>query len=219
MMADDPLVPLFEGLLTGDVSDAMEQLGLRRAVILGYLILGPDDTAIAGRAFTLRQHAKHGADARDANLSRQIEASRELAQPGDIIVIDTGGIADVATWGELHSVRCLRRGVRGLITNGATRDAELIRKMKFPVFCRALSPVNGVWDLETQSIGEPVTLDGVQIRPRDIIVADDTGIVVIPEAHAAAVAARATAIRNSDAEKLREELAHPLSSRAKREGA
>jgi regulator of RNase E activity RraA len=206
-MADDPLVPLFEGLLTGDVSDAMERLGLRRAVILGYLILGPDDTAIAGRAFTLRQHAKHGADAREANLSRQIEASRELAQSGDIIVIDTGGIADVATWGELHSVRCLRRGVRGMITNGATRDAELIRKMKFPVFCRALSPVNGVWDLETQSIGEPVTLDGVQIRPRDIIVADDTGIIVVPEGHAAAVAARATEIRNSDAEKLREELA------------
>jgi regulator of RNase E activity RraA len=206
-MADDPLVRQFEGLLTGDVSDAMEQLGLRRAVILGSIILGPEDTAIAGRAFTLRQHAKHVADAREANLSRQIEASRDLAQPGDIIVIDTGGIADVATWGELHSVRCLRRGVRGMITNGATRDAELIRKMKFPVFCRALSPVNGVWDLETQSIGEPVTLDGVQIRPRDIIVADDTGIVVVPEAHAPAVAARATEIRTSDAEKLREELA------------
>jgi len=205
--ASDDLVRQFEGLLTGDVSDAMEQLGLRRAVILGYIILGPDDTAIAGRAFTLRQHAKHGADARDANLSRQIEASRDLAQAGDIIVIDTGGIADVATWGELHSVRCLRRGVRGMITNGATRDAELIRKMKFPVFCRALSPVNGVWDLETQSIGEPVTLDGVQIRPRDIIVADDTGIIVIPDPHAAAVAARATEIRTSDAEKLRAELA------------
>ena len=205
--ASDDLVRQFEGLLTGDVSDAMEQLGLRRAVILGYIILGPDDTAIAGRAFTLRQHAKHGADARDANLSRQIEASRDRAQAGDIIVIDTGGIADVATWGELHSVRCLRRGVRGMITNGATRDAELIRKMKFPVFCRALSPVNGVWDLETQSIGEPVTLDGVQIRPRDIIVADDTGIIVIPEPHAAAVAARATEIRTSDAEKLRAELA------------
>lgn len=206
-MADDPLVRQFEGLLTGDVSDAMEQLGLRRAVILGYIVLGPDDTAIVGRAFTLRQHAKHGADARDANLSRQIEASRDLAQAGDIIVIDTGGIVDVATWGELHSVRCLRRGVRGMITNGATRDAELIRKMKFPVFCRALSPVNGLWDLETQSIGEPVTLDGVQIRPRDIIVADDTGIIVVPEAHAAAVAARATEIRNSDAQKLRDELA------------
>jgi regulator of RNase E activity RraA len=204
--ARDPLSALFEGLLTGDVSDAMEQLGLRRAVILGYIILGPEDTAIAGRAFTLRQHAKHGADARDANLSRQIEASRDLAQPGDIIVIDTGGIADVATWGELHSVRCLRRGVRGMITNGATRDAELIRKMKFPVFCRALSPVNGLWDLETQSINEPVTLDGVQIRPRDIIVADDTGIIVVPEAHAAAVAARATEIRTSDAKNLQVEL-------------
>ncbi len=205
--AADLLVPLFAGLLTGDVSDAMEALALRRSVILGYTMLGPDGTAIAGRAFTLRQHAKHGSDERATNLSRQIEASRERAQPGDVIVIDTGGIDDVATWGELHSVRCLRRGVAGMITNGATRDADLIRQMKFPVFARALSPVNGVWDLQTQSFNEPVVLDGVQIRPRDIVIADETGIVVVPELHAAEVARRARAIRAADAEKLREELA------------
>jgi 3-hexulose-6-phosphate synthase/6-phospho-3-hexuloisomerase len=203
----DPLASLFEGLLTGDVSDAMEQLGLRRAVILGYTALGTRGTPVVGRAFTLRQLAKHGADERAANLSRQIEASRERAQPGDIVVIDTGGIADVATWGELHSVRCLRRGVKGMITNGATRDAELIREMKFPVFCRALSPVNGVWDLETRSFDEPVVLEGVQIRPGDIIVADETGIVVVARERAHDVAQRANEIRASDAEKLREERA------------
>jgi 3-hexulose-6-phosphate synthase/6-phospho-3-hexuloisomerase len=203
----DPLASLFEGLLTGDVSDAMEQLGLRRSVILGYTALGTRGTPVVGRAFTLRQLAKHGADERAANLSRQIEASRERAQPGDIVVIDTGGIADVATWGELHSVRCLRRGVKGMITNGATRDAELIREMKFPVFCRGLSPVNGVWDLETHGFEEPVVLEGVQIRPGDVIVADEDGIVVVAQESARDVARRANEIRKSDAEKLREELA------------
>jgi regulator of RNase E activity RraA len=185
----------------------MEQLGLRRAVILGYIALGTRGTPVVGRAFTLRQLAKHGADERAANLSRQIEASRERAQPGDIVVIDTGGIADVATWGELHSVRCLRRGVAGMITNGATRDAELIRAMKFPVFCRALSPVNGVWDLETQSFNVPVELAGVQIRPGDVIVADEDGIVVVAREHAREVARRASEIRASDAAKLRDERA------------
>lgn len=205
--APDPIVPLFEGLLAGDVSDAMEQLGLRRAVILGYTVLGTRGAPVAGRAFTLRQLAKHGADERAANLSRQIEASRERARPGDIVVIDTGGIVDVATWGELHSVRCLRRGVKGMITNGATRDAELIRAMQFPVFCRALSPVNGVWDLETRSFQEPVVLEGVQIKPGDVIVAGEDGIVVVAREHALDVARRASEIRASDAQKLRDELA------------
>jgi regulator of RNase E activity RraA len=137
------------------------------------------------------------------NLTKHITVSRDLAQAGDVVVIDTGGITDVATWGELHSARCLRRGVVGMITNGATRDAELIRKMNFPVFCQALSPIKSQWDIETQSINEPVVLNAVQIRTGDIIVADETGIIVVPANQARQVAALATQIRTSEEEALR----------------
>jgi regulator of RNase E activity RraA len=203
----DPLVALFDGLLSGNVSDAMETLGLRRSVITGYIMLGPAGAAIAGRAFTLRQLRKHGSDERTKQLTRHIDVSKELAQPGDIVVIDTGGMTDVATWGELHTARCVRRGVTGLITNGATRDADLLRKMELPVFCRGFTPVKSMWDFETQSINEPVTLDGVQIRPRDIIVADETGIIVVPPERAREIAEMATKIRVAEEAAMREEAA------------
>ena len=186
---------LFKGLLSGNVSDAMETLGLRRAVITGYKVIAPEGTAIAGPAFTVRQYRKHGSDDRERNLTKHIEVSRDLAQPGDVVVIDTGGMTDVATWGELHSARCSRRGVAGLITNGATRDAELIRKMRFPVFCQAFSPIKSLWDVETNGINEPVLLNSVQIRPGDIVVADETGIIVVPLNRAREVAELATQIR------------------------
>jgi regulator of RNase E activity RraA len=202
----DPLVPLFAGLLSGNVSDAMETLGLRRAVITGYLALGPGEEPVVGRAFTIRQHRKHGADDRTANLTKHVQVSRELAQAGDVIVIDTGGIADVATWGEAHSARCLRRGIAGMVTNGATRDAELIRRMRFPAFCRAFSPIKGAWDTETASVNEPVVLDAVQIRPGDIIFADETGIIVIPPVHARQVADLAAQIKLREDAALNEEL-------------
>jgi regulator of RNase E activity RraA len=202
----DPLVAMFDGLLSGNVSDAMESLGLRRTVIAGYTMLALPGTAIAGRAFTLRQKRKHVAEERTAQMTRQIEVSRDLAQAGDIIVIDTGGMTDVATWGELHAARCLRRGVTGAITNGATRDADVLRTMGFPVFCRAFTPVKSMWDMVTSDINEPVVLDAVQIRPRDIIVADETGIIVVPPERAAEIAEIAQKIRADEEVALRAEL-------------
>jgi regulator of RNase E activity RraA len=201
----DELVELFAGLLTANVSDAMETLGLRRAVITGYAMLGPPGASIAGRAFTLRQMRKHGSDERNATMTRHIDVTRELAQPGDIIVIDTGGMIDVATWGELHATRCLRRGITGMITNGATRDADILRTMDLPVFCKAFTPVKGQWDVVTASLNQPVVLDAVQIRDRDIIVADETGIIVVPPHCAREVAEMAGRIRAAEEVALIEE--------------
>jgi regulator of RNase E activity RraA len=205
VVSEDPLVKLFDGLLTANVSDAMETLGLRRAVITGYTLLGPPGASIAGRAFTLRQIRKHGTDDRNATLTRHIDVTRELAQPGDIIVIDTGGMTDVATWGELHATRCLRRGITGMITNGATRDADVLRTMDLPVFCKAFTPVKGQWDVVTASINQPVVLDSVQIRDRDIIVADETGIIVVPPQRAQEIADIAARIRAAEEIALTEE--------------
>jgi regulator of RNase E activity RraA len=202
---EDPLVELFAGLLTANVSDAMETLGLRRAVITGYAMLGPPGSSIAGRAFTLRQMRKHGSDDRNAAMTKHIDVTRELAQPGDIIVIDTGGMIDVATWGELHAARCIRRGIVGMITNGATRDADILRTMDLPVFCKAFTPVKGQWDVVTASLNQPVVLDSVQIRDRDIIVADETGIIVVPPQHAREVAELAGRIRAAEEVALIEE--------------
>ncbi|MFN8541043.1 MAG: hypothetical protein U0232_26620 [Thermomicrobiales bacterium] len=91
---------------TGPVSDAMEQLQLPRSVITGWRYINPDPTAtLIGPAYTLRQAAKGRAVAHDEDRTRQRDVVGELAQPGDVIVIDVGGRTDVCTWGENHSMR------------------------------------------------------------------------------------------------------------------
>jgi len=73
------------------------------------------------------------------------------------------------------------------------------------VFCKAFTPVKGQWDVVTASLNQPVVLDSVQIRDRDIIVADETGIIVVPPQHAREVAELAGRIRAAEEVALIEE--------------
>ncbi len=95
-------------------------------------------------------------------MVRHGEVSRSLAPSGSAVVVDAEGMCDVAAWGEAHSYRCLNRGIVGLVINGAIRDARSIAKSGFPVLCKGFSPIKSQWDLATESIGEPLTIDGVR---------------------------------------------------------
>lgn len=86
----------------------------------------------------------------------------------------------------------------GAIIDGATRDGPAIRSSDFPTFVRGMTPVKSQWDLETASINEPVMLGPVQVKPGDILFADETGIVVIPAAKKALVLLKANEIREAD---------------------
>ncbi len=167
-------------LQSGHISDAMEGLGLPRTVLHGYIYLGTPGAKMVGPAFTLRQAPKNPTASHTDSLVSHAKVSKELAAPGEVVVIDAGGRTDAGTWGENHCMRAGSRGVAGAVINGATRDAHEIRSLDFPVFCRGFSPVKSLWDLETVSMREPVTLGTVQIRQGDIVFGDETGIIVIP---------------------------------------
>jgi len=89
--------------------------------------------------------------------------------------------------GELSAEALQSRGVKGYIVDGGCRDNALIRKLQFPVFARFQTPrdIVGAWRVE--SIGEPIEIEGVQIRTGDFVLADIDGIVVIPEDRAESV--------------------------------
>lgn len=165
---------------SGHVSDAMEEMGLRRSILLGFHLLGVGDRPIVGPAVTVQQARKTSGVDRSERQVRHREVSDHAAKPGSVVVIATGGILDVATWGENHSFRCAARGVEAMITDGAVRDVHALKGGAFPVFCRAFSPVKSLWDLRTESINEPVEIDGVPVAPGDVIFGDETGVVVIP---------------------------------------
>ena len=184
-----------EALSSGQLSDAMEALNLRRSVVTGFMMLAAPGSKIVGTAVTVRQVPKTAGEDREARLTRHQEVTRKIAGKGDVVVVDNGGRVDIASWGEFHCYACKQNGVAGAIVDGATRDGPEIRVSGFPTFVRGLSPVSSRWDLKTAAINEPVMLGEVEVNPGDIIFADETAVVVIPESKKAMVLAKANEIR------------------------
>jgi 4-hydroxy-4-methyl-2-oxoglutarate aldolase len=200
MALSDADCDAFLKLQSGHISDAMEGMGLPRTVLHGYIYLGPPGAKMVGTAFTVQQAPKHATAERTKSLVKHAQVSGELAASGDVVVIDAGGRTDTGTWGENHCMRAGARGVAGAVINGATRDAHEIRGLDFPVFCQGFSPVKSLWDLETVSLRQPVTLGGVQIRQGDIVFGDETGIIIVPPDMKDDIVAAAMRIHDQEAE-------------------
>ncbi|RDE07891.1 RraA family protein [Pelagibacterium lacus] len=196
MALNDTQQAEFLTLVSGHVSDAMEILGIKRSVLTNFICLGSNHARMVGTAFTIRQRAKSSVTPKDEPLVRHAEVSGGLAGKGEVVVVDIGGRTDVVSWGEFHTYKCLLNGVTGVLINGATRDAPQIRDSGMTVMVKGLSPIKSRWDLETAEINGPVTIDGVGIRPGDVIFGDETGVVVVPQERIDDVLAKAKEIRD-----------------------
>ncbi len=168
----------FEQIPTGNIADAMDDMGVPRQVIVGLFPLDRKQR-IAGWAYTIQQHRRRP-DTEKKNLTRQLEVSDVLAEPGDIVVMANNGRMDVCTGGSILALRAKVRGVKGFVVDGCLRDADELEEMQFPTFVKGFNPIRSKGDLETYALQVPVEICGVQVRPGDMIVADATGIMAIP---------------------------------------
>jgi regulator of RNase E activity RraA len=121
------------------------------------------------------------------------------AGPDDVIVVANGGRTDVSSWGGVVSVGAAVRSVRGVITDGACRDVSQARELGFPVFARAQVPVTARGRLRQKSAGEPVVVGDVTVRPGDVVMADEDGIVVVPRDRAAEILGAARRLAGREA--------------------
>jgi 3-hexulose-6-phosphate synthase / 6-phospho-3-hexuloisomerase len=103
----------------------------------------------------------------------------DSAQVGDVIVIDNGG-QQVSTWGGIAALAAKLRGVSGLVVDGGVRDLDEIREFDFPVFSRYVVPTSGKGRVKLLSMNSVIKIDGVRVRPGDIVVGDGTGIICVP---------------------------------------
>jgi 3-hexulose-6-phosphate synthase/6-phospho-3-hexuloisomerase len=135
---------------------------------------------MVGRALTVRAYP--------GDWAKPVEAI-DLAEEGDVIVIDAGGVPP-ALWGELATHSAVQRKLAGVVIHGAIRDTPEIRKLKFPAFARHVTARAG----EPKGFGEigvPIEIDGIRVEPGDWIVGDDDGVIAIPQRHAVEIANRA----------------------------
>lgn len=189
---DPQVVKGFEGIPTGVISDAMGRTGSMAAEIKPVW----PRARLVGPALTVRTFP---AD----NL--MIHKAVTLAKKGDVLVVNAGGYKDTAVFGDLLGYSCKVHGIAGVVIDGASRDAEGMAAIGFPVFARAVLPMGPFKD-SPGSINVPVSCGGAAVRPGDIIVADADGVVVVPSEEAAAVLSKAQGASAKE-EQMRERLA------------
>ena len=110
----------------------------------------------------------------------------DIAQPGDVIVVDAGGDLSQAIIGEIMSSLAARRGCAGMVIDGAIRDSGALAQSKFPVYARGVTH-RGPYKNGPGEINVPVSIGGMVVNPGDIIVGDDDGVVAVGQDIAAIV--------------------------------
>ena len=167
------IVEAFRKIPTGNVCDSNERRGAMSSAIT------PLDRhfTMTGRAMTVRCHPGD-------NLT--IHKAICLARPGDVLVIDCGGFTEAGCFGEMFAISCRKRGIAGVVIDGACRDKNAIIDMNYPVYSRAVCP-NGTTKEILGEINVPVICGGLRVEPDDIVTADCDGVVVIEKAKAEAV--------------------------------
>jgi 3-hexulose-6-phosphate synthase/6-phospho-3-hexuloisomerase len=125
---------------------------------------------MAGPAATLRVHPA------DVLMVAKAVA---LSPPGRVLVIDGQGELNTALWGSIITLGARRKGLAGVVIDGAIRDLAEIRRDPFPVFARAVVPNAGGAEYRGE-FGVPVQCGGMVVNPGDWVVGDLDGVVVIP---------------------------------------
>ncbi len=154
----------FSKFAVANISDVMNRTN-------GTVDLRPfhKDGKILGRAFTVKT-------APGDNL--MVHKAIDMAAPGDIIVVDAGGLQRNAIIGEIMSTLAASKKIGGFVIDGPIRDVDALSKAKFPVFARSISH-RGPYKEGPGEINVTVSIDGMVVQPGDIIVGDQDGLLAI----------------------------------------
>jgi 4-hydroxy-4-methyl-2-oxoglutarate aldolase len=180
------LVARFQQLedVAGLVSRALDQLGLAGAIPAYVLAPIAPGQRLAGPAITVRNVPDRFVpyrkwERRDPSGMGERE-SYFVARPGDVIVIDGGGRTDASNLGA-HSARAARQmGCAGAVVDGLVTGVAGIVASGYPVWSRGATTITGNHRVETMEVNGVICCGGAQVRPGDLVVADDQGTAIVP---------------------------------------
>ncbi len=172
------IVEKFKGLPVANIADEMNRIGCMDAKIKPI-----NETPLLGVAFTVK--ARIG-----DNL--MFHKALDLAQPGDVIVVDGRGDLANSLTGEIMMRQAMKKGIAGIVVDGAVRDLDALRRMNLAIYAAGATP-QGPYKDGPGEINVPVSCGGVTVNPGDILVGDADGIVVISPRDAEELAKRAAA--------------------------
>jgi regulator of RNase E activity RraA len=169
------LVQLFEGLPVSIISDSVGRLGGTQSLLPRHR----PGLGMLGVALTVRVRSGD-------NLL--IHKALQIARPGDVLVVDAGGVLDRAVMGDIMKSVAKMRGMTGAVIDGAIRDSGTFRDDDFPCYSRGICH-RGPYKDGPGEINVPVSIDGSLVNPGDIVVGDDDGVMFIAPSQAEALAA------------------------------
>ncbi|HEX9263695.1 MAG TPA: RraA family protein [Candidatus Binatia bacterium] len=193
-MAREEIIERLSKLDTCAVSDALDSLALKGAT----WGVRPQWQCprIVGRAVTMK--------IKPAGLQQPTQhlgtAPIEAAKPGDIIIIDNGGKLEFSCWGGLLALSAKLKGLSGVVIDGASRDIDEARELNFPVYARGAVPMTARGRVMQESFNQEIQFAGVQCHSGDLVIADGSGVVIIPKEKENEVVAAAEAIYQKEQE-------------------
>jgi regulator of RNase E activity RraA len=190
MSEDTALFETLKRVTTDSIATVLLKKGLRNQWVRGPMPLKLDQPRTVGRAFTLRfipvREDVPGAVPRKLPVNRD---AVEVMPAGCVAVADARGMTAAATFGDIVVMRMQKRGVAGIVTDGAVRDRNGLLAIGLPIWTVGITAPPPAAQLMLVAWQEPIACGGVAVFPDDIIVADADGVIVVPFALAVDVAA------------------------------
>jgi len=166
---DRSLIEAFRDLGAATVYEAAGRSGsvdpAIKPLARGVRLLGP--------AITVRCHPRD-------NL--MLHKALQIAQAGDVLVAATDGYPQAGYWGGLMATSAMARKLGGLALDGCIRDSEEILRMGFPIFCRGTC-IRGTTKSVLGSVNHSILFGEVVVNTGDLVLGDDDGLVIIPQAN------------------------------------
>ena len=190
MQEDAALFETLKRVTTDSIATILLKKGLRNQWVRGPMPLRLDQPRTVGRAFTMRfipvREDVPGAVPKKLPVNRD---AVEVMPEGCVAVADARGMTAAATFGDIVVARMQKRGVAGVVTDGAVRDRNGLMAIGLPIWTVGITAPPPATQLMLVAWQEPIACGGVAVFPDDIIVADADGVIVVPSALAADVAA------------------------------
>jgi regulator of RNase E activity RraA len=184
MTTTDQLFDILRRVTTATITTMLLKKGIRRCWMQGPMPLTPGGERLIGPAFTLRFVPVREDLATPESWGKPIStrAAIEDMPAGVIAVADAIGVTSAGIFGDILIARMMKRNVTALVTDGAVRDKAGVLAARLPVWCAGVAAPASVNGLTFVGWQEPIACGGCAIFPGDVIVADDDGAVVIPQA-------------------------------------
>ena len=186
---DPELVKKFQPLSTSTISDALDQYGIAGGCHgIEPIVSG---VKMVGTAYTVRYIPT-------GSVKGTVGDYIEDVLPGEVVVLDNNGRTDCTVWGDILTVTAKMKSISGTVIDGVCRDVPTILEERYPIFSRGKFMMTGKDRVMVEATQVVVSIGKVQVKPGDILVGDDSGVVVVPQEMAQKILEAALAIEEAE---------------------